>query len=214
MTRTFAKDFVDNVLRIETFLKCYYDITHAYSAAEHLIDEKELQKHLPMQNKQRAAVFLLKGNDETFVSVYFDHKIREQILTTKPYNSLNHQNLDAFCVLVEEISHFHLILTRVLKQQKTKEVELEWQGEIDKMLLSAHLIEAQHGSDQTQPLFEVLFSENNNIKNTSTYEDANFYARKFWFKNHKNLKNKKAELKENLKSLYYKDWQEKYKACG
>lgn len=214
MTNSFSKEFLEHLLQVEGFLKRYYDITHSHSAADHLIDDKELQKHSSIKNQQRAAVYLLKEDQDTYLSVYFNQKIQEQILSTQPYNSLNHQNLDAFCVLVEEISHFHLILTRVLKQQKTKEVELEWQGEIDKMLLSSHLIEAQHGSDHTQPLLMVLFSENNTIKNTSTYEDANFYARKFWLKNHKSLKNKKAELKENLKDLYYKDWQEKYKACG
>lgn len=215
MQLSFDKSFLLNMLKIENFIKKYYAIHHTYSAIDHLITQEELKK-LQHNPQNRAAVFLLKENDQTFISIYFSQDIQTVITRNNPRSQLNHRNLDAFCVLVEEISHFHLLLTRALHLQQAREVELEWQAEIDKLLVAHHLLEQQNGDNYANYLFKILFNETNTVLQKTSYQDANLYAQRFWLKNRRKLKSraKKTELNNDLKELYYKDWQVKYKACG
>lgn len=64
-------------------------------------------------------------------------------------------DLDAFCQLVEGVSHFVVITSRALTGRSTTQLELELQAEVDKYLLLVNASEPR--VDRSDDLFARLF---------------------------------------------------------
>ena len=60
------------------------------------------------QNRATTLVYQDPAHDELQLGLYFQNDIMENLTLNNPTDSLTHSNLDAFCVVVEELSHFHL----------------------------------------------------------------------------------------------------------
>ena len=98
-----------------------------------------------------------------------------------PIESLNSTNLDAFWVIAEEVSHLFLLLTRANKSEKVSRLELEWQAEVDKILVAALLKQAQAGASMVRILVHKLFVESQIFDSSTHYSTADLYAGKFWY---------------------------------
>jgi len=92
-------------------------------------------------------------------------------------------------------------------------LELEWQGEIDKLVVSALTLFAQHGDPCIEEL-QVLLHESSSISAVKEleglYTDANLFAIRFWRRilKNKHLLDKKAI--ELLREFYWAPWTYKY----
>ncbi len=163
---------------IENELVRFYGFKPHTRAADHLLPNTD------SKNDRRAQVLFQHEphQDEIFIGI----QIREDILQTlekqNPQKELTHENLDAFCVLTEEISHLHLILNRASCGRSVYQVELEWQGEIDKVLTSAILLKRLYGDPHWRHLIQMNF-ENSVVlpgPDASIYHMANRLAARFW----------------------------------
>jgi hypothetical protein len=127
-----------------------------------------------------AQVLILEG-DTLDLAISLPHSLSRNLLSQNPLQSLNSENLNGFWILVEEISHFCLLCTRASQGDSTTYLELEWQGEIDKILLASLLLYRQQGDFYTKPLVHKLFCETVFTSPLPVYREANFYAGQFWY---------------------------------
>lgn len=178
------------VAEVEQRLAEFYGFARAADAADHLVTRDELKETLGdlvttlPEFDSRAGVFVMENTDDKsdlYIGIHLDEAICAQLEAADPTERLDDGNLDAFCVLVEEISHFHLILNRVAKEFPVSKLELEWQGEIDKLLVSALTLKEQAGDLHLEALARKLYDTAViTSADTRLYWEATKYAARFW----------------------------------
>lgn len=197
---------------VESELAKTYRFDLAHSASDFLASEESAQHHAP---QQRAAVLVYQDLDELHLGLYLSKPIIEQILAYNPLEELSLDNLDAFCVLVEELSHFHLIANRAATHQSVSRLELEWQGEIDKVLLAGNLLLKQTGTPCFQQLTHLIFDRSVMVgTDTDVYEEALRFAAQHWYRFLQDVKGLGAkeqwvQAKERFQPAYNRSWSEK-----
>ena len=180
-----AKKIKTIIEEIELSLSEYYGFSLNHRIIDFVLNRKSMEAlntelTSPMEN--RASLYLTKEEGELFIGFYICETLVSKLIEENPFLSLHNKNIDAFCALIEEISHFHLIMNRVDSNRTTSHLELEWQGEIDKFLISNLLLEKQSGTNHLIPIAQILFDiaiiEGENKK---LYEKANKFAAKFCY---------------------------------
>lgn len=228
---TSSAQLQDVVSDVERLLASFYAFDPLSSAVSHLVSREQLKHSLGDQvtslreYQARAGVFLFEPSrhqanggveaagepGELFIGIHFDDSIKSIVEAADPRQCLEEKNLDAFCVLVEEISHFHLILNRAEHGLGVSKLELEWQGEVDKLLICAKTLEAQVGDPHlevlTRKLFDVATIESD--ANYDLYWQATRYAARFWFEAVRKFGRLSEELRETLKRTYEASWTQK-----
>ena len=198
--------------RVEADLAEFYGFEPLCHAAEHLIDLDELRTVLGNQvtnlpeYSARAAVFLSSDTNaqELFIGIHFSDSISARLDVTNPLTRLDDDNLDQFCVIVEEVSHFHLILNRVSNEQIVSKLELEWQGEIDKLLVAALTLARQCGDSHILPLARRLYDQAEIVGlDRDLYWQATKRAARFWFAELRRSNTIGPELRDTLRDHYY-----------
>jgi hypothetical protein len=208
---------------VERELAAFYGFALLARAKDHLASRRDLEASLGRsvqtlpEFKARAGVFLQEPGDseELFIGIHYDDAVLESLDRKNPLERLDDENLDAFCVLVEELSHFHLILNRMERRQGVSKLELEWQGEVDKLLVSAVTLEDQAGDLHLSPLARRLFDQA-----TITAEDQELYwqahrqAARLWFAVAQKAEGLTPRLREILRQSYHAPWADKVARFG
>src|SRR5690349_364312 len=101
--------FPEMIQRIEDELATSYGFPIAVSASECLTQSAEA---VAVARDNRAALILRSDpqQDELELGLYFRPELIDTMEQQNPLQRLDSQNLDAFCVAVEEVSHFHLVI--------------------------------------------------------------------------------------------------------
>jgi len=97
--------------------------------------------------------------DDLAVGVVFEDKVPEQLRDRDPRVRLDHGNLDPFCTLTEEVSHFLYLLFCARSARTVTELELELQGEVDKFLTTAFFLSLQNEGAVSSRLRRLLFHD-------------------------------------------------------
>jgi hypothetical protein len=132
-----------------------------------------------------------------------------------PFRKLDAHNISSFFVLIEEISHFHLIANRASSQKNVSLLELEWQGEMDKVLLSAKVLLEQTGRANFHQLVQLTCVHSETIsQDTRLYDEASHYAAAYWYRMLQQMHNlnEKGRLLFALnacRDVYNRHWTEK-----
>ncbi|MDD9950091.1 MAG: hypothetical protein OXT67_00870 [Zetaproteobacteria bacterium] len=113
------------------------------------------------------------------LAVYFTEDVVERCKPLLHMQVWTAEVLPAYWVLVEEVSHFFLLCERGLSGQQTTRLELEWQGEVDKLLFSARRLYEQTGDYYFHALFHHLF-EQKYLFAGEHYRTAHLLAARFW----------------------------------
>lgn len=170
---------VETIHWIESTYAEFYKHDFNLSAVDFLIDSDQLDQ-LNYSCEYRAAVLTSQLSDEFSIAIYLSNEIKDNIKKNAPLKQLNQHNIDHFCVLLEEISHFHFILNRISVNRTTSQLELEWQGEIDKFIFCNYLLEIQTKRNHLEQLKNIMFHHNKFFKkNSNFYTEVNFFAAKF-----------------------------------
>ncbi len=167
------------VTQVEAILANYYQFEPTIEATNHLVGS-------PDGSTRRGEVLVAVENNETFIGIVFSKDIIQTLELNNPLHYLHSGNLDAFCVIVEEISHAHLIANRASTDLKVSKLELEWQAEIDKLLVCGLILEQQCGRANVVPLARKLydtatFNVPSGSDEESLYETATRWAARFWW---------------------------------
>lgn len=97
--------------------------------------------------------------DELAVGVVFEEKVPRQLRRHDPRVLLDRGNLDPFCTLTEEVSHFLYVLFCARSARTVTELELELQGEVDKFLTAAFFLSLQNEGALSTHLRRLLFHD-------------------------------------------------------
>ncbi len=213
------------VTDIERRLSSFYGFTRKALACDHLVTFEELKSALELEkftpvnrDDRESGVFLIpeKSNNDLFIGIYFSDEVIDTLSKQSPEESLTNANLDAFCVLVEELSHFHLLLNRINDQKATSHLELEWQGEVDKMLMAATILQEKEGDPHVVQLMRMIYDHAliTDVHRRDLYWEATRFAAKFWLDQislSRNLSRliQSSDLRRLLKHLYEASWQQK-----
>jgi hypothetical protein len=101
---------------------------------------------------------LLRQRDgEISLGVVLEPHVSERLAREDPRVRLGVSNLDAFCTLTEEVSHFLYLLFCARGSRTVTELELELQGEVDKYLSATFLLSLQNDGAVSARLRELLF---------------------------------------------------------
>lgn len=100
---------------------------------------------------------LTQHGDEVSLGVVLDEAVGRSLERADPRVRLDGANLDPFCTLAEEVSHFVYLLFCARKSRSVTQLELELQGEVDKYLSSVFLLSLQNEGAVSKHLRELLF---------------------------------------------------------
>lgn len=164
---------------IEEKLARIYRFPLATSAVPFMMKKEQLVTESPEVKAPRAAVFLTQAADAMEICIYVEAQLLQTLSRHNPHHELNHHNLDAYCVLIEELSHFHLLLQRSQEGRGVSQLELEWQGEIDKLLIAGLLMSEQKQESCFRDLHRSIFEESA-LSDDPVYQEASHYAAKCW----------------------------------
>jgi hypothetical protein len=98
-----------------------------------------------------------QDGDEISLAVVLDARVEEHLARSDPRVRLDDGNLDPFCTLTEEVSHFLYLLFCAQSSRSITELELELQAEVDKYLSSVFLLSLQNEGAVSPHLREMLF---------------------------------------------------------
>ena len=211
-----SHDNLDSLIEeMESILSKVYRFEKLASVRDHLISSNEATE-LSGQANPNASVYAFNDSEQEdfFIGIHFPEKILNNMVDTNPLESLREENLNAFMIFIEELSHFHLILNRLADKRVVSRVELEWQGEVDKLLLAALLLNRQYGDNHYFQLAHKLFESSQYTTTEEHYREANKYAAIFWYRlltyedgiwDPENSQ----KLHHILMEFYQKDWQTK-----
>ena len=204
------------IAAVERQLAAFYGFPIASEAAGHLISRDDLRVFLGDDAAAhpgwgaRGGVWLLNRDEaeDVFIGIHIDDEAVGRLQQDDPLAHLHNRNLDPFCVLVEEVSHFHLILNRAQADRTVTRLELEWQAEIDKLLICAQTLQRQSGDPHLLPLARMLYDcASIDADDTDLYWQATKHAARFWFEA---LRNDGAvtldALRSTLRQVYRTSW--------
>ena len=214
---------------VESRLARYYGFEPSTSAADHLMPQSELNQHVQdrdntdMGNQQQGSVAITQCevSSDVFLGIAFAPKILDDISLRDPAIELSTKNINAACVIIEEVSHFHLLVNRAQKNQHVSQLELEWQGEIDKLLVCAQFLQDQCGDAHMLPLARQIYDLSEiycrNPDLTNRYWEATRLAAQFWFGALTTAANDSAPLRDpnlqkRLTRAYAASWAGKLEA--
>ena len=133
-------------------------------------------------------------------------------LDPKPFSMWTHNEINAFSVVSEEISHFKYLVFHSTQQRGVSQLELEFQGEIDKFLL-LYIFSKLDFNSVFSTLFEH-FSISDSLTNEEKdrYQMANQLSKEFLLKNRDCFANDKSfsDFLSLLRALYRMGPQEKF----
>jgi hypothetical protein len=93
------------------------------------------------QDPARAARMLAREEDgQLRLTLYYPDTLIEHLEAHHPLRGLDEGNIDAFAVFVEELDHLLHIAHRMRSGQEMTLLELEWQANVTKALVTRHLL--------------------------------------------------------------------------
>jgi hypothetical protein len=162
-------------------------------------------------NSLQAREKLLVHEDEEGLnlSIYIDADVLGNIASHNPFERLDEQNIQEFCLVLEGISHFIYLVWNASHDRSVTLLEMELQAEVDKFIMLMDCLEQQARLPARGQLARLLFESNQYHQDLSheqskRYRDASLYASKYCRRlelKYPGLHNRKAMLAE-LRRFY------------
>lgn len=147
---------------VQQMLEAFYALPAGPSVTGFMIeDESDRDAWLaPGARRPPEQLLLLESGDELQVALYLEPARMQELAEHNPLLWLDEENLPAFLLLVEGVSHFRYVIYRAQAERQLSLLELELQAEVDKYLLLRRLLAVQQcGPGLAERLVCVLFAE-------------------------------------------------------
>jgi len=117
-------------------------------------------------------VFYQIVEDNCNVGLMLNESVLESVLNQNPFVALNSLNFEAFLVFTEELSHLIQLLNLAEMNSKTTQEGLERVAEIDKLVVSAALLEQQSGLAHLDLVKKLLMDHSINFAQEKVYDSS------------------------------------------
>jgi hypothetical protein len=143
----------DLLLEVQRRIESLYALDPGEPVTDFVIPEAQAQAY-PGRGSR---TLVREEGDSVSLAVVFEPAVAERLAETDPRVRLHAGNLNAFCTLIEEVSHFVYLLFCARAVRSVTELELELQGEVDKYLTAASLLSLQNEGALSPGLRAMLF---------------------------------------------------------
>ena len=210
-----SAQLIQIIHRVERSMSHYYGFELQTSAADYLVSRDTLLDVVDdavcyPEWQALAAVWFEERGEDIFIAMHCDNTIVTALTQHDPCANLHNANLADFCVLVEEISHFHLLTNKAARQVALSRLELELQGEIDKVIVSADFLYHQTGECHIVPLVKLICREVSCLG--ALYQQASLRAAQFFscfLTGEHTVHTYSVQLRQFLQRSYMFPWQQK-----
>ena len=145
----------DLLIEVQGRIESRYALDPGEPVTDFLIPESEARAY-PGQGSR---TLMREEGDSLSLAVVLEPAVAERLVETDPRVRLDSGNLNAFCTLIEEVSHFVYLLFCARVVRSITELELELQGEVDKYLTAASLLSLQNEGALSPGLRAALFRQ-------------------------------------------------------
>lgn len=198
---------------IQIHLQKLHVVESSVNICDFLVSEDEFKEREALN--PRGQVLLKEHSEDVEIAVVISEDIKEQLVAQDPRKLLSLKNLDAFTVVIEEISHFHMLCHRASIHQPLTPLEMELQAEFDKVVLCTQWLYKQSGDEHLVPLLRLLFDQSLflNQSNIEIYRESSRLIANFLFRladkktNSPSLQNERAQ--EFIKEFFRASMQKK-----
>lgn len=207
--------------QVDEALASIYQVNHHLKAQDFVLHPQEktprgvLYIHSPPDRSEEDLVEL---------GLCFNPLIHYQLesVTHESFHLWTHDQIQAFSVMVEEVSHFRFFVFHANANRKMSQLELEFQSEVDKFLLFFFLL--IHSPNNLSFTFDEIFKQVFETFSLGTeleyqarerYQMANQMAREYIQKNRTLFLSPEhfAELFCNLRKFYRMSSEERFSIC-
>lgn len=194
--------------KIDTALGSIYEIDTSIKSADYVTRQAHPKK---------PGVLLIRNDDseakEVEVAIAFNSEIKTILeqLSTETFASWSLDQNRAFSVIAEEISHFRYFIFHAEKNRQISQLELEFQGDIDKFLLF-YLLSQNFDLVYAQLFESFSLSSDLTTEEKERYLTANQLAREFITKNRSHFGSIEqfSDFLKALRALYRMSPQDKF----
>ena len=170
---------------LQQLLQRLYGVEVEESIDDYVISDRRLAHILRGGPSEAPEELLVREGDDTLeLSLYLAPELLAAVERGQPLEHLEGRDVNAFCTILEGVSHFLYLLTRARAKRSVTRLEMELQAEIDKYAVLGYLLRAQHQG--TLPawlprwLFEaVRYRADLAAEERIRYVTANAYARRY-----------------------------------
>lgn len=213
--------------KIERQLAGFYGFDLLANVADHILTPDQVRAAIPHISTQNLSTLNGQGSlwavqdqepqtTDLFLAVTFSQHVRDAFAGQNLDDfQVSSSTLNVASVIIEEVSHFHLVAQRAKEHRSVTQLELEWQGEIDKLLICGQILDAQQGDPHVVPLARMLYDCGEiYAANHELYWNAQKYAARFWFAVAVDAGAATKEFRSEatrsiLRRAYVSSWQEK-----
>ena len=166
-------------------LSSVYETPIEHCVVDFLITDARLARALDHGNSHNHERLLLRQSLNTLdVSLYIDVGIITALSDRDPLKALDSNNLNAFLIALEGVSHFNYVLWNARHDKQVTRFELELQAEVDKFV-AASMVLAEQGENAAVKRFQralfadAVFDPGLDARDSERYREANHYAGKY-----------------------------------
>ncbi len=202
--------------RIERILAEYYGFEIVLSASDCLLT---LEQGEP--EAAPAGEMLVAQEDDLYVGLKFTRSTVEQAVIYEELDPFTSRRIAALLVIIEEVSHFHLLTQRAQFDLATTRLEMEWQAEVDKLIVLPELVGECGARVVLRGLrhFIVLgfkLRDGLSLEDSLRYREATYYFEQFWqeklapqISHGVDFGMREPAVRGKLRELYRLPWSEK-----
>jgi len=166
--------------KIQQQFEAIYQLPQDLSIEDFVINQdtldrlKERKRNPPSILNPKGMMLLLPEGDELRLAIYLHDQVMNNLHKYNPFLGLNERNIHAFCIMLEEVSHFLYTTWKARHCIQITELELELQAEIDKFIICTFYC-LNHGNRTNSLHLKELLFENFSLEKDLSLESKNRY---------------------------------------
>lgn len=174
---------------LQDHLSALYEVPTEHRVMDYLVTDARLARELAAggdaQAHDNAERLLLRQDvDALEVTLYIDERILDALAACDPYERLDDNNLNAFLVALEGVSHFQYLTWNAGHSKQVTQLEMEMQAEVDKYVTASMLFDVQGGGPGSAAFHDSLFTavsfaDGPELATGQRYRAANHFAGKY-----------------------------------
>lgn len=167
--------------KIQQQFETIYQLPRDLSIEDFLINQETLERlkvqpgSLPNALNHKGLMLLFPEGDELRLAIYLHKHIMNNLHKHNPILGLNEKNINAFCTMAEEVSHFLYTTWKARYSIQMTMLELELQAEVDKFIICTFYCLNHESRVNSLPLKELLF-ETFSLEKDLPLESKNRYS--------------------------------------